>query len=95
VHAVEDVLFIVDADDLTGNDDLDYSLWLAGSSIFGALSMLDTNIGIVLPGDSVLTGLETEDLVFFGHAGAHFALNPTFTLKFSLVSRFSTSSLFL
>ena len=73
-----------DADDLTGNDDLDYSLWLAGSSIFGALSMLDTNIGIVLPGDSVLTGLETEDLVFFGHAGAHFALNPTFTLKLQL-----------
>jgi len=72
------------ADDLTGNDDLDYSLWLAGSSIIDAMSMLDTNIGIVLPGDSVLTGLETEDLVFFGHAGAHFALNPAFTLKLQL-----------
>ena len=73
-----------DADDLTGNDDLDYSFWLAGSSIFGAMTMLDTNIGIVLPGDSVLTGLETADLVFFGHAGAHFALNPTFALKLQL-----------
>lgn len=73
-----------DADDLTGNDDVDYSLWLAGSSIIDAMSMLDTNIGIVLPGDSVLTGLETEDIVFFGHAGAHIALNPTFALKLQL-----------
>ena len=71
-------------DNLTGNDDLDYSLWLAGSSIIDAMSMLDTNIGIVLPGDSVLTGLETEDLVFFGHAGAHIAFNPTFALKLQL-----------
>jgi hypothetical protein len=73
-----------DANKLTGNDDLDYSFWLAGSSKFGALSILDTNIGIVLPGDSVLTGLETEDLVFFGHAGAHIALNATFALKLQL-----------
>jgi len=73
-----------DADDLTGNDDLDYSFWLAGSSRFDAMSMLDTNIGIMLPGDSVLTGLETEDLVFFGHAGLHFALNPAFALKLQL-----------
>ena len=73
-----------DANKLTGNDDLDYSLWLAGSSKFGTSSMLDSNIGVVLPGDSVLAGLETEDLVFFGHAGAHFALNPTFALKLQL-----------
>ena len=73
-----------DADELTGNDDLDYSFWLAGSSHLGELSMIDTNIGVVLPGDSVLTGLETEDVVFFGHAGAHIALNPTFALKLQL-----------
>jgi len=73
-----------DADELTGNDDLDYSFWLAGSSNLGELSMIDTNIGVVLPGDSVLTGLETEDLVFFGHAGAHIAFNPTFALKLQL-----------
>ena len=73
-----------DTNDLTGNDDLDYSFWLAGSSQFDTLSMLDSNIGIVLPGDSVITGLETEDLVFFGHAGLHFALNPTFALKLQL-----------
>jgi hypothetical protein len=73
-----------DADKLTGNDDLDYSLWLAGSSNVGELSIIDTNMGVVLPGDSVLTGLETEDLVFFGHAGAHIALNPTFALKLQL-----------
>ena len=73
-----------DADKLTGNDDLDYSLWLAGSGKVGELSIIDTNMGLVLPGDSVLTGLETEDLVFFGHAGAHIALNPTLALKLQL-----------
>ena len=46
--------------------------------------MLDTNVGVVLPGDSVLAGLETENLVVFGHAGAHLALNPTFALKLQL-----------
>lgn len=73
-----------DANKLTGNDDLDYSFWLAGSSKPGELSVFDTNIGVVLPGDSVLADLETEDLVFFGHAGAHIALNPTFALKLQL-----------
>jgi len=73
-----------DTDKLTGNDDLDYSFWLAGSSNVGELSMVDTNIGVVLPGDSVLTSLETEDLVLFGHAGIHIALNPTFALKLQL-----------
>ena len=73
-----------DADKLTGNDDLDYSLWLAGSSYVGELSIIDTNMGVVVPGDSVLTSLETEDLVFFGHAGAHIALNPTLALKLQL-----------
>ena len=73
-----------DGGTLTGNDDLDYALWLAGSSMVGELSIIDTNIGVVLPGDSVLTGLETEDLVFFGHAGAHIALNPTLALKLQL-----------
>lgn len=73
-----------DADKLTGNGDLDYSLWLAGSSNVGELSMIYTNLGVVLPGDSVLTSLETEDLVVFGHAGAQIALNPTFALKLQL-----------
>jgi len=73
-----------DADKLTGNGDLDYSLWLAGSSNVGDSSTIYTNLGVVLPGDSVLTGLETEDLVFFGHAGAQIALNPTLALKLQL-----------
>jgi len=73
-----------DANKLTGNDDLDYSLYLAGSGNVGELSIIDTNMGVVLPGDSVLKGLETEDLVFFGHAGAHIALNSTFALKLQL-----------
>jgi hypothetical protein len=69
---------------LTGNEDLDYSFWLAGSSKLGERSLFDTNFGVVLPGDSVLKSLETENLVFFGHAGAHIALNPTFALKLQL-----------
>jgi hypothetical protein len=73
-----------DVNKLTGNDDLDYSFWLAGSGKSGDMSALDANLGIALPGDSVLAGLETEDLVFFGHVGAHFALNPTFALKLQL-----------
>ncbi len=73
-----------DTNKLTGNEDLDYSFWLAGSSKLGERSVFDTNFGVVLPGDSVLTGLETENHVLFGHAGAHIALNPTFALKLQL-----------
>lgn len=73
-----------DADKLTGNDDLDYSLWLAGSSLVGEQAIIDANLGVVLPGDSVLTSLETKDLVFFGHAGAQLDLNPAFALRLQL-----------
>ena len=78
-----------DANSLTGNDDLDYSLWLAGAGKIGELSSIDANLGAVLPGDSVITGLETEDLVVFGHAGGHFALNPTLALKLQLAGHSS------
>jgi hypothetical protein len=73
-----------DADKLTGNDDLDYSLWLAGSGRVGTSSVLDANIGVVMPGDSVLPGLPTKDLVIFGHAGMHIGLNRVFALKLQL-----------
>lgn len=72
------------ADELTGNEDIDYAFWLAGARRLGELSELDTNLGVVLPGDSVLNGLETEDLVFFGHAGAHIGLNKRLALKLQL-----------
>ena len=78
-----------DAARLTGNDDLDYSFWLAASSNHGKYSMLDTNLGIVLPGDSVIAGLQTESLVYFGHAGLHLGLNPTFALKLQLAGHSS------
>jgi hypothetical protein len=73
-----------DVNSLTGNDDLDYSLWLAGASKIGELSFVDANLGVVLPGDSVITGLETEELVIFGHAGGQYALNRTLALKLQL-----------
>ncbi len=73
-----------DKNEITGNEDLDYSLWLAGSSKVGELSELDTNLGVVLPGDSVLAGLETQDLVFFGHVGTHLGLNRRLALKLQL-----------
>ncbi len=73
-----------DANRLSGNDDLDYSLLLAGASQLGARSRINANLGVVLPGESVLTGLETENLVVFGHAGTQFALNPTVALKLQL-----------
>jgi hypothetical protein len=78
-----------DADRLTGNDALDYSMWLAGSSRVGTSSELDANIGVVMPGDSVLPGLPTEDLVIFGHAGTHIALNRMFALKLQLAGHTS------
>lgn len=78
-----------DANSLTGNDDLDVSLWLAGSGKIGELSSVDANLGAVLPGDSVITGLETEDLVIFGHAGGHIALNRTLALKLQLAGHTS------
>jgi hypothetical protein len=70
--------------ELTGNDDLDYALWLAGSTRFADLSSIHTNVGIVFPGDSIFRDLDTEDLVAFGHIGAHMALNPRFALKLQL-----------
>lgn len=73
-----------DRNKLTGNDDLDYSFWMAGSTAVGRSALFDTNLGVVLPGDSVLAGLETEDLVAFGHAAAHFFINPTIALKLQL-----------
>ena len=73
-----------DKDKVTGNEDLDYSFWLAGSGNIGEFSALDTNLGLVLPGDSVMPGLQTRDLVFFGHLGAHIGLNRTLALKLQL-----------
>jgi hypothetical protein len=73
-----------DTDKLTGNNDLDYSIWLAGSSRAGTSSLLDANIGVVMPGDSVLSSLQTQDVVLFGHAGVHIDLNPVFALKLQL-----------
>ena len=73
-----------DRNKLTGNDDLDYSFWMAGSTAIGKSALFDANLGVVLPGDSVLAGLETEDLVAFGHTAAHFFLNPTIALKLQL-----------
>ena len=73
-----------DSANLTGNDDFDYALWLAGSSRVGELSMLDANLGIVLPGDSAVRGLRTEDLVFFGHVGTQIGLTRRLALKLQL-----------
>jgi hypothetical protein len=73
-----------DSRELTGNSDLDYSIWLAASTGFGESSLFDTNIGVVLPGDSVLVDLDTEDWVAFGHIGAHLALNQRIALKLQL-----------
>jgi hypothetical protein len=73
-----------DSAKLTGNDDMDYSVWMAASTRTGTLSTLDANIGVVVPGNSVLASLQTENLVFFGHAGAHFGLNDVFALKLQL-----------
>lgn len=73
-----------DSNELTGNDDLDFSLWLAGSTRLLEFITLDSNIGAVLPGDSVIAGLATEDLVGFGHIGMHLTLNPTIALKLQL-----------
>lgn len=71
---------------LTGNDDLDYAFWLAGSHNLGELSSAYANLGAVLPGDSVLAGLKTENVVVFGYAGAQFAFNSTVALKLQLAS---------
>ena len=70
--------------ELTGNNDLDYALWLAGSTRVGDLSSIDTNIGVVFPGDSIFADLDTEDLVAFGHIGTHLAINQRIALKLQL-----------
>ncbi len=69
---------------LTGNDDFDYAFWLAGSYNLGDRSSAYANLGAVLPGDSVLTDLETESAVLYGYAGAQFAFNPTIAVKLQL-----------
>ncbi|MBT8126426.1 MAG: DUF3187 family protein [Gammaproteobacteria bacterium] len=70
--------------ELTGNNDLDYAFWLAGSTRLGDLSSIDTNFGVVFPGDSIFADLDTEDLVVFGHIGTHLALNQRIALKLQL-----------
>lgn len=70
--------------ELSGNNDLDYALWLAGATRLGDLSSIDTNIGVVFPGDSIFADLDTEDLVAFGHIGTHLAINQRVALKLQL-----------
>lgn len=74
---------------LTGNNDLDFALLLAGSSRLGELSSVDANFGAVMPGDSVLPGLDTESLVWFGHVGTHIAINRIFAFKLQLAGHTS------
>ena len=73
-----------DGGELSGNDDLDYAVWLAGARRVGRLSLMDTNLGIVLPGDSAVPGLQTEPIVWYGHAGAHIGLTDRLALKLQL-----------
>ena len=73
-----------DSNQLTGNEDVDFAVMLAGASKLVTLFSVDANFGAVIPGDSVIPGLETESLVWFGHAGGQFGFNETFALKLQL-----------
>jgi hypothetical protein len=69
---------------LTGNDSSDLSLWLAGDYRFNTVWSVDTNLGILFPGESQLATLGIENQVVFAYAGIQWQAHELFDLRFQL-----------
>jgi len=70
-----------DQSSLTGNDSSDLSLWLAGDYRFHPGWSVDTNIGILFPGESQISKLAVEDQVIFAYAGIQWQAHEIFDLR--------------
>ncbi len=75
-----------DRDTLTGNGVADYSVWIAAGNRLNTRWAIDTNAGVVLPGDSVIPSLQTRVVVAFGHAGLQLSVSPLIDLKLQLAA---------
>jgi hypothetical protein len=75
-----------DRDTLTGNGTADYSIWIATENRLNAKWLVDTNAGVVLPGNSVIASAPTHDAVAFGHAGLSWTIHPVVDLKLQLAA---------
>ncbi len=70
-----------DQSSLTGNDSSDLSLWLAGDYRFHPEWSVDTNIGVLFPGESQISMLAVEDQVIFAYAGVQWQAHEIFDLR--------------
>jgi len=79
---------------LTGNDSSDLSLWLAGDYRFNTDWSVDTNVGILFPGQNQIATLVVADQVIFAYAGIQWQVHELFDLRFQLNghSRFYSDS---
>ena len=79
---------------LTSNDSIDLSLWLAGDYHFHPEWNVDANIGVLFPGESNIENLQVEDQVLFGHAGIQWQVDEDFDLRiqFNGHNRFYSNS---
>jgi hypothetical protein len=73
-------------DILTGNGAVDYSVWIATENRLYAAWAVDANVGVTLPGDSVIATTPTRDAVAFGHAGLQWSVIPFIDLKLQLAA---------
>lgn len=73
-----------DKNNLTGNDAVDFSAWLSAEHAFNSNWHIDTNLGVLVPGDSQLGALEVESNVLFGHTGVQWRMHPAISLRTQL-----------
>ncbi|MFC1589011.1 DUF3187 family protein [Pseudomonadota bacterium] len=73
-----------DAASLIGNDSSDLSLWLAGEYQLSPDWCVDTNLGMLLPGENRLASLPVENQVYFAYAGIEWRVHELIDLRIQL-----------
>lgn len=69
---------------LTSNDSIDLSLWLASDYRFNSEWSIDTNVGVLFPGENQISGLAIEDQVLFAYLGFQWKADKTFDLRMQI-----------
>lgn len=69
---------------LTSNDSIDLSLWLAGDYRFNSEWSIDTNVGVLFPGENQISGLAIEDQVYFAYLGFQWKADKTYDLRMQI-----------
>ena len=73
-----------DPANLSGNDSIDLSLWLAGEYHYKPKWSVDANLGILLPGENQPYSMAIEDQVFFAYAGIEWQAHKIFDIRMQL-----------